>query len=178
MSTADARLYELVEEAADAVTDPSTGRFENKDLIDEVRARLTKDDLPPPIRQVTTDKLAESIVRTFIRRRNPRPRRQGVLFHPRAILPLGDGKRVWMRYATPTDAIEWARLSTQNIARVAAADGDRQGYVAERLRAWADHPGWSWERLEIELFGYAPDEEDLPDHPDPDWDDDDPEDGV
>lgn len=98
-----------------------------------------------------------------------------MLFHPRAILPLGDGKRVWMSDATPTDAIEWARLSTQNIARVASADGTRQGYVAERLQAWVDHPDWRLERLETECFGYTA-QDDSPDHPDPDWDDDDPED--
>jgi hypothetical protein len=88
------------------------------------------------------------------------------MFHPGAILPLGDGKRVWMEYATDRDLIEWARQSTKNLARVASAEGARQSYVAERLDAMSGHRDWLLGRVEREVFGYAPDVEDPPDYSD------------
>ncbi|MEV4093834.1 hypothetical protein [Streptosporangium saharense] len=156
------RLWAVVEDAAQAVTDPVTGRFENKALVEEIRARLADEQLAADLRAATADRLAEGLANGFVNSRNPRKRKHGTLFDPQAILPLGDGKRVWMNDATDTDLIEWARLSTRNLARVATAEGDRQAYVAERLQAWRDYRDWRLGRLEHEVFGYEPVVEDIP----------------
>lgn len=157
--TAEARLWEIVEAAAIAVTDTITGRFENKDLIDELRARLDMESLPPNVREATLEMQARSLAATFVSRRNPKPRQTGMMFHPGAVLPLGDGKRVWMDQATDSDLLAWARLSTANLGRVALAEGMRQRYAAERLDALREHPGWTLGRVERELFGYVEDDE-------------------
>lgn len=170
MSTADTRLWELVEQAARAVTDESTGQFDNKSLIDEVKASLANEELPEHVRASSIDVLAKSLARGFVSKRNPRPGKPSGMFHPGAILPLGDGKRVWMEYATDRDLIEWARQSTKNLARVASAEGSRQSYVAERLDAMRSHRDWLLGRVEREVFGFTPDIEDPPDYSDPDED--------
>jgi hypothetical protein len=169
VSTADARLWEIVEAAARTVTDELTGRFENKHLIDEVRARLADEELQAHVRLVAEDRLAESLARSFVRGRNPKPGKPEGMFHPGAILSLGDGKRIWMEYATDRDLIEWGRLSTKNLARVATAEGGRQQYVADRLEAFEDHRDWLLGRIEREFFGYVG-TEDPPDFTDPDED--------
>lgn len=162
MNAANGRLWEVIEEAALAVTDSSTGRFHNKEFVEEIRIRLERGDVAPQLRQVITGRLAEELARGFVKARNPRHRRQGTLFDPGAILPLGDGKRVWMKDATETDLIDWARLSSRNLARVAEAEGAKQTYAAERLEVWRGHRGWRLERLEREVFGYEPVAEDIP----------------
>lgn len=162
VSTAEARLWEIVEEAAQSVTDEATGQFENKKLIAEIKAKVTSRDLPEHVRSETTDMLAKKLAEGFVRRRNPKPGKAATMFHPGAVLPLGDGKRVWMEYATDADLIEWARQSTKNLARVAAAEGSRQSYVAERLDAMRERPGWLLGQLEREVFGYEPDVEEPP----------------
>lgn len=169
MSTADSRLWELVEQAARAVTDESTGQFDNKELIDELKASLVDEELPDHVRASSVDVLAKSLARGFVSRRNPRPGKASGMFHPGAILPLGDGKRVWMEYATDRDLIEWARQSTKNLARVASAEGSRQAYVAERLDAMRAHRDWLLGRVEREVFGYVVVEE-PPESADPEWD--------
>lgn len=169
MTTADARLWELVEEAAKAVTDELTGRFDNKTLIDELRERLADEDLMEHVRSVGMDRLARSLADGFVKRRNPKPGKPSGMFHPGAILPLGFGKRIWMEYATDRDLIEWARQSTKNLARVAAAEGSRQEYVADRLEAFQAHRDWLLGRIEREVFGYVA-VEDPPDYSDPDED--------
>lgn len=160
-------MWELVEAAARTVTDELTGRFENKRLIDEVRARLSDDDVQAHVRAVATDKLAESLARSFVRSRNPKPGKPAGMFHPGAILSLGDGKRIWMEYANDRDLIEWGRLSTRNLARVATAEGGRQQYVAERLDAFQSHRDWLLGQIEREVFGYIC-TEDPPNYSDPD----------
>lgn len=169
MSTADARLWELVTQAARDVTDEITGRFDNKSLIDELRERLADEDLMDHVRDVSIDRLAKSLATGFVRKRNPKPGKPSGMFHPEAILPLGDGKRIWMEYATEGDLIEWARQSTKNLARVASAEGSRQAYVSERLDAFRAHRGWLLGRIEREVFGYVA-VEDPPDYSDPEWD--------
>lgn len=169
MSTADARLWEMIEGAALAVTDESTGRFEKKEFVAELRDRLGDEDVMEHIRAVTLDKLAESLARGFGERRSPKPGRRAGMFHPQGILKLGDGKWIWMEYATDRDLIEWGRLSTRNLARVAIAEGGRQRYVAERLEAFEDHRGWKLGRIEREVFGFIETEDFLGDT-EPDWD--------
>jgi hypothetical protein len=80
------------------------------------------------------------------------------MFHPQRILPLGSGMWVWMDLATPTDLIEWGRLSTRNLARVETAEADRQSYVDERVDAFRGHTGLVLlGELERIVFGYADD---------------------
>ncbi|MPZ66194.1 MAG: hypothetical protein GEU83_11995 [Pseudonocardiaceae bacterium] len=165
MNMAEARIWEMVEHAAKAVTD-NTGQFEKKGHIDEIKARLTGDELPPHVYHATLDLQAKNLAERFVSRRNPRPGKKNGMFHPSAILPLGDGKRVWMEYATDTDLIEWARLATKNLARVAAAEGARQSYVADRLEAMRDRPGWTLGRIERDVYGYI--EAEPPDDASPD----------
>lgn len=175
MSTAHARMWELVEEAAKAVTDELTGRFDNKTLVDELRERLADEDLMEHVREVGRERLAKSLADGFVRSRNPKPGKPSGMFHPGAILPLGDGKRIWMEYATDRDLIEWGRQSSRNLARVATAEGSRQQYVAERLEAFETHRDWLLGRIEREVFGYV-EVEDPPEYSDPDsdqeWDED------
>lgn len=159
MSTAEARMWQIVEDAAKEVTDESNGQFENKALVDELKTRLADEEMPQHVRAQTTEMLAKKLAEGFVRRRNPKPGKVAAMFSPGAILPLGDGKRVWMDYATDSDLIEWARQSTKNLARVAAAESARQDYVAQRLDAMRDHPGWYLGRVEREVFGYIPEEE-------------------
>lgn len=157
MTIADARMWELVEAAAREVTDEVTGRFEHKEFLDEIRARLADRELESHVRAVAEDKLARALATGFVRSRNPKPGKPSGMFHPGAILPLGDGKRIWMEHAGANDLIEWARLSTKNLARVATAEGSRQAYVAERLEAFLAHTGWHLGRIEREIFGYVGD---------------------
>lgn len=159
MSTADARMWQLVEDAAVAVTDDLTGRFENKRLVEEIRDRLADEDLMAHVREVSMERLAKSLAEGFVSRRNPKPGKPAGMFNPRAVLPLGDGIRVWMERATDGDLIKWALQSTKNLARVANAEGSRQEYVAERLDAFRDHSGWLLGRIEREVFGFAGDAE-------------------
>lgn len=171
MSTADARLWEIVERAAKSVTDEMTGQFDNKNLIDELKISLADQELPAHVRASSVDMLAKSLARGFVSKRNPKPGNSSKMFNPGAILPLGDGKRVWMEYATDRDLIEWARQSTKNLARVASAEGARQAYVAERLQAMRDHGGWLLGQVERDVFGYSPDVEDPPDYEGDDFND-------
>lgn len=171
MSTADARLWELVTQAARHVTDEVTGRFDNKALVDELRGRLTDKDLMAHVREVSIDRLAKSLADGFVKKRNPKPGNPAGLFHPEAILPLGKGKRIWMEYATDKDLIEWARQSTRNLAQVASAEGARQKYVSERLDAFRMHREWKLGRIEREVFGYV-DVEEPPDYSDLETDED------
>ncbi|MEV7908060.1 hypothetical protein, partial [Streptomyces anulatus] len=60
MNAANARLWEVVEEAALAVTDSSTGRFHNKAFVEEIRARLEQDDAPQ-LRQAINERLAHGL---------------------------------------------------------------------------------------------------------------------
>ncbi|MEU9074578.1 hypothetical protein AB0D22_07830 [Kitasatospora sp. NPDC048538] len=159
---AEVRLWEIVEEAARTVTD-ETGRFRKGDLESEVRKRLSGADLEAHVQAAALDKLAHGLVRGFGERRSPNPRRRSGMFHPRGILKLGSGIWVWMELATPTDLLEWGRLSTRNLARVARAEADRQDYVAERLDAFRLHNGLLLGQLEQIVFGYIHDPQSSPD---------------
>jgi hypothetical protein len=160
MSTAEARVWEIVGQAARAVTDDS-GKFTNKEFVEELTLQLASvDEQAPHVRHATIEMTAKSLAARYVSQRNPRPRKQGTLFHPRAILPLGDGNRIWMEQATDSDLIQWARLSTANLSRVALAEGSRQGYVADRLASMRDHPGWTLGRVEREVFGWVATEDD------------------
>jgi hypothetical protein len=155
MSTPDVRMWELVEAAARIVTDEVTGRFEHKAFVDEIFTRLRDNGLEPNVRAVAQERVAKALADSFIRARNPKPGKPATMFDPGAVLPLGNGKRIWMEYAGANDLIEWARLSTRNLARVATAEGARQAYVAARLAAFLEHAGWLLGRIEREVFGYA-----------------------
>ncbi|MCY0928221.1 hypothetical protein OTB20_18870 [Streptomyces sp. H27-H1] len=161
MSTpSDSRLWQIVEEAAASVTD-ETGRFRKSDLEDELRNRLAHEDLEVHVRAAAADKLVQGLVRGFGERRSPKPRRQSGMFHPEGILKLGNGIWVWMDRATRTDLLEWGRLSTRNLARVATAEIDRQRYVADRLDAFRQHTGFDLlGELERTVFGYIASEAD------------------
>ncbi|MER5765649.1 hypothetical protein [Streptomyces sp. NPDC002082] len=158
----DARLWQIVEEAAAAVTD-ETGRFRKGDLEDELRTRFAHEDLEVHVRAAAADKLVQGLVRGFGERRSPKPRRQSGMFHPEGILKLGNGIWVWMDRATRNDLLEWGRLSTRNLARVATAELDRQRYVAERLDAFREHSGFDFlGELEKTVFGYIASEAEDP----------------
>ncbi|MFC9331297.1 hypothetical protein [Kitasatospora sp. NPDC057015] len=155
IDTADLRLWEIVEEAATKVTD-DTGRFRKSDLEAELRDRLAAEDLDVHVRSAAVDKLAGSLARGFGERRSPKPRKRSSMFHPQGILKLGSGVWVWMEHATPTDLLEWGRLSTKNLARVAIAEADRQDYVAERLDMFRIHTGFAHlGDLERAVYGYT-----------------------
>ncbi|GAA2092120.1 hypothetical protein GCM10009759_17490 [Kitasatospora saccharophila] len=153
--TADLRLWQIVEDAAAHVTDEA-GRFRRSDLEAELRERLADEDLDVHVRSAAVGKLAGSLVRGFGERRSPKPRRRASMFHPQGILKLGGGVWVWMEHATPTDLLEWGRLSTRNLAKVAVAEADRQDYVAERLDAFRLHSGLTHlGELERAVYGYT-----------------------
>ncbi len=173
MKYGKARLWEVMEEAALAVTDPITGRFEQKIFVDELRGRLNDEDLPSHVRAASLDEAAERLASSFVEKRKPKPRTDGCMFHPSALLPLGHGKRVWMDQATDADVMTWAALETKNTARVLAAAGRRQKYAAERLDAMRDHPGWSLGRIEREIFNYVEESEPGDFYDADDFDDDD-----
>ncbi|MFJ4676863.1 hypothetical protein [Kitasatospora sp. NPDC088783] len=152
--TADLRLWQIVEDAAAHVTDEA-GRFRRSDLEEELCDRLASEDLDVHVRSAAVGKLAGSLVRGFGERRSPKPRRAS-MFHPQGILKLGGGVWVWMERATPTDLLEWGRLSTRNLAKVAVAEADRQEYVAERLNGFRLHSGLTHlGELERAVYGYT-----------------------
>lgn len=153
MSIGDARLWELVEQAAQAVTDVN-GHWEQKPFVDEIRRLLDAEDLPVHVRAAGQDELAKRLGTSFVEKRKPKPDKSGSLFYPQSVLPLGKGKRVWMDLATDADIIAWAVLETDNTAKVLAAAGRRQAYAASRLDALRDNPGWLLGRVERELFGW------------------------
>lgn len=153
------RLWELVERAARNVTD-GEGYFTSKELADEIASVINDDDPPAHVRQSADRRLAESLAVSFVAQRNPKPRAQGVLYHHDAVLKLGHGKRVWARHATDDDVLSWAGLSTENLARVATAEGARQRYAASRIQALREHPGMRLGDVEREVFGYSPDPDD------------------
>ncbi|MFD7730466.1 hypothetical protein ACFV6F_08785 [Kitasatospora phosalacinea] len=153
--TADLRLWQIVDDAAAHVTDEA-GRFRRSDLEAELRERLADEDLDLHVRSAAVGKLAGSLVRGFGERRSPKPRRRASMFHPQGILKLGSGVWVWMEHATPTDLLEWGRLSTRNLAKVAVAEADRQDYVAERLDAFRLHSSLTHlGELERAVYGYT-----------------------
>jgi hypothetical protein len=147
------RVWEMVGRCADNVTDDQ-GRFEHKNFIEEIAATI--DEMPVHARARVDRMTAHSLATGFISRRNPKPRAQGSMYRDDAILPLGDGRRVWMRDATDDDLIRWARLSTANLARVAQAEGARQQYAADRIGALRDHPDLPLSEIERRYFGYEP----------------------
>ncbi|MFF2041838.1 hypothetical protein ACFVVX_15525 [Kitasatospora sp. NPDC058170] len=159
---AELPLWEIVDEAAHAVTDES-GRFRKGDLETEVRQRLAATDLEAHVQAAALDKLVHGLVRGWGERRSPNPRRKSGMFHPEGVLKLGSGVWVWMNLATPTDLLEWGRLSTRNLARVARAEADRQDYVAERLDAFRQHGDLLLGQLERIVFGYVHDPNSSPD---------------
>lgn len=154
MSIDDARLWEMVEETARAVTDDDSGRFEEKAFVDALRQRLGEDDLKEHVRAAALDRLARTLATGFVRSRSPKPGKPEGMFDPSAVLKLGRGLRVWMEKATAYDLILWGRLSSQNVTKVVAADASRQEYVSDRIEAFLDHPGWLLGRLERTVFGY------------------------
>lgn len=167
-SATESRLWHIVEEAAASVTD-ETGRFRKGEFTGALHASLTHDNLDPAVRDLVTVKSIQSLVRGFGERRSPKPRRRDGMFHPRGILKLGNGIWVWMEQATPTDLLEWGRLSTKNLVRVASAEFDRQGYVTERLNAFRVRPGLiHLGELERTVFGYLDGQEPIEafEHPD------------
>lgn len=158
MSGSKKRLFEAVELAARAVTS-NEGRVDTKHLREELDARF--DDLPDHVRVVARALQIEQLVTAWKTARTPKPTGGAVLFHPSAILPLGNGLFVWMDVATADDLRAWGLLSTRNLARVAKAEATRQGYVVERLGAMRDNPGRLLGDIERDVYGWV--EDDAPD---------------
>lgn len=161
MSTHKQRLFEAVEAAARAVTD-NQGHFKTKLLREELDARF--DDLPDHVRTVARDMQIDHLITAWKTARTPKPTAGVVLFHPSAILPLGNGEVTWMDMATSDDLRAWGLLSTKNLARVARAEATRQEYVATRLTVMRDNPGWRLGRVERDVYGWV--EEDQTDFED------------
>jgi len=178
MTDTEFRIWELVEAAALAATDED-GVFFQKVFVDEIKARLGSEDLPPNVRALTAEVLATLLAQRFVRGRTPKKRGQ-TLFSPGFILPLGgrgpEAKRQWMDKATADDLILWAAQDSANLSKVAAASADKQSYVAERLVGLKEHPGWSLGRLERDVFGWV--EPEMDDRPDDDPFGDENEDGA
>lgn len=161
MSGNKRRLFEAVETAARAVTNHE-GRVHTKTLREELDARF--DDLPDHVRVVAREMQIEQLVTAWKTARTPKPTAGVLLFHPSAILPLGNGQFVWMDQATADDLRAWGLLSTRNLARVAKSEASRQEYVVDRLGAMRDNPGWLLGQIERDVFGWV--EGDEPDFED------------
>lgn len=155
MSVVDARMWQIAEDAARSVTDELTGRFESKDLRDEIYRRLSDGSIEQHVYVVMMDRMAKTLSTSFVRARSPRLREGFGLYFPGAVLPMGDGKRVWMEFATDSDLLEWDRQSVRNLARVASASVARSDYVSKRIQAFRDHPDWLLGRIEQDVFGYV-----------------------
>lgn len=152
MSGNKRRLFEAVETAARAVTNDE-GRVHTKTLREELDARF--DELPDHVRVIARELQIEQLVTAWKTARTPKPTAAGLLFHPSAILPLGNGQFVWMDQATADDLRAWGLLSTRNLARVAKAEATRQEYVVDRLGAMRDNPGRLLGEIEREVFGWV-----------------------
>lgn len=151
----ETRLWQEITRAANNVTDSTTGRFESKHLTDEIANLLHSEQLAPEVREVSVEMQAKTLAREFVEKRNPKPtKKQGILFHPEAILPLGQGIRVWMKDATAADLMTWGQLSAKNLHKVARAESARQEYVASRVEVMRDHQDWRLERVERDVFEY------------------------
>lgn len=150
-------LWEFVEAAAAAVIpDTMTKQWEHKRFREETRNRLDDfDELPADVKDAALDLLAKHLTDRFVSRRKPRASEPDEMFHPSRVLPLGNGMRIWMADATASDLMAWAALEARNAARIMGAAGRRQEYVASRLTAMREHPGWSLGRIEREVFGYV-----------------------
>lgn len=163
------RIYEIVEAAAQAVTDEN-GVFYQKALADEVKARLAAKELPPHLREHAADMGVAQLAAQFVRNRTPKKRDDGKLFDPCAILPLGGEdsavKRVWMDKATDEDLMAWGAQDAANLSKVAAASAVKQAYIAERVREMRDHQIRTLGRLERDVHNWA--EDDMPDDDEPD----------
>lgn len=151
MSTDKGRLFEAVEAAARAVTDVE-GHVKTKLLREELDVRF--DDLPDHVRTVARDMQLDHLITAWKTARTPKPTTGVVLFHPSAILPLGNGEFVWMDLATADDLRAWGLLSTKNLARVARAEATRQEYVATRLTVMRDNPDWRLGQVERDVYGW------------------------
>lgn len=165
---AERQIKLLVEDAARAVTNDA-GHFQQKALVDKFRELFeaaAKD--APHVREQGARDLAESYCGSWVTARKPKPGGEdGALFHPGYVLPLGNGERVWMERATAADLIQWAALDSDNTARINAAAGRRQAYVAGRLTEFPTHPGWVLGDIERVVFGYV----EVDDRPDDDPED-------
>lgn len=168
MSQVNARLWEIVETAARAVTDADTGHYKQESFRAELVERLSSYDAPAHVQELVRDLAVKRLVDGFDARRKPKFSEQGSLYSDGYILKLGHGERVWMLMATPTDLISWAAQESKNSAAVLAAAGRRQAYVALRLSVWAEHPDWRLGRIERDMFDYVVEEE--PDYPEPEDD--------
>lgn len=154
MSIAENRIDLIVETAATAATD-AEGHFEQKTLIDKIRAQLKSEKLTPDLKEQIEQDQAAYYGRRFVNRRKPKLSKDGGLFHPAYVLPLGDGKRVWMDKATVADLLMWVALETANTAAVLTTAGRRSKYVAQRVDAFRDHPKWKLGEIERKSFDYA-----------------------
>lgn len=136
------------------------GRAVTADVLNDARQA----DLPDHVRTVARDMQLDHLITAWKTARTPKPTAGVVLFHPSAILPLGNGEVAWMDMATADDLRAWGLLSTKNLARVARAEATRQDYVATRLTVMRDNPDWRLGRVERDVYGWV--EEDLPEDAD------------
>jgi len=156
---ADLRLRRIVEQNAVALTG-SDGRFHKSDLTAAVREHLTREDLDPHLMAAALDKLAQSAVTGWGEERNPRRwQNTGRFFHPRSVMKLGNGIRVWMGRSTDSDMVQWSRLSRKNRAHVIRADDKVQDYAHEVIAAYRAHKDIvCLEDLERTVFGWSEDQ--------------------
>lgn len=154
MEYGDRLLDDLVAEAAEYVKDPHTGYIQRKDLIDEVQLRLEQNQIEAAASARLLRASTETQVDKFFNRRKPKPTAQGSIYEPNYLLPLGDGKRVFMRDASVGDLIAYRVGVEQNQKRVNNRAAQTYEYIGERITALNENPGRSLGWVERHVFGY------------------------
>lgn len=159
MEYGDRLLDELVQRAAERVKDPATGYIHRKHLIDEVDRDLERGELhisaAARLRRAST----ETQVDKFLNRRKPKPTGQDTIYDANYLLPLGDGKRVFMCDATISDLLAYQRGVEENRKRVNKRASETDVYITERVAALEANPGRSLGWVETHVFGHSTDED-------------------
>lgn len=158
MSRADMRLNNIIEAAAQAVTDEE-GRFEVKAVRDELRMRLANAD--PHVQAALNERQIKTLVTGFRRSRQPKVKDGRIEFNPFAAIPVADGVSVWMGKATPDDVRAWMRFDLDNVSKVLKKSAMKQDYGNARLDAWRANPTASLLELEKREFQWEAAEGDL-----------------
>ncbi|MFI5744239.1 hypothetical protein ACIA9I_38530 [Streptomyces anulatus] len=148
-------LRSLVLEVARRIT-TDCGRIHTDELQSELAKELAEHENLLPM---ALAKGCQGLIRDMGDRHSPRRRRTtGGLYHPDAVLKLGNGIWVWMKDATPTDITQWGRICSRNAIRILTSEAETQQYIADRTDAFRSHPGY--ERLaplEEAVFHYQQD---------------------
>ncbi|MEW1599409.1 hypothetical protein [Streptomyces sp. NPDC093808] len=148
-------LRKLVLDVARRIT-TDRGRIHTDELQRELAKELAEhEDLMP----MALAKGCQGLIRDMGDRHSPRRRRTtGGLYHPDAVLKLGNGIWVWMKDATPTDITQWGRVCSRNAVRILTSEAETQQYIADRTDAFRAHPGIErLASLEEAVFHYQQD---------------------